>query len=155
MLNPAIAAEIRGSQTEERLAVCKEKTIPLMQSLYDWIQVQMKVLSHHSDTAKAFAYLLKQWDALNLYYSNGWTEIDNNIAKNALRDVALGRKNCLFAGSDTGGEWAAVLYSLIGTCRLNDVVPEAWLRYVLGHIQDWPVNQLRDLLPWKTDLTSV
>ena len=90
-----------------------------MQSLYDWIQGQMKVLSRHSDTAKAFAYLLKQWDALNLYCSNGWTEIDNNIAENALRGVALGRKNWLFAGSDTGGESAAVLYSLTGTCRLR------------------------------------
>jgi hypothetical protein len=114
----------------------------------------MKVLSRHSDTAKAFAYVLKQWDALNLYCSNGWAEIDNNIAENALRGVALGRKNWLFAGSDAGGERAAVLYSLIGTCRLNGVEPEAWLRYVLGHIQDWPVNRLRDLLPWKVDLTS-
>lgn len=80
--------------------------------------------------------------------------IDNNIAENALRGVALGRKNWLFAGSDTGGEQAVVLYSLIGTCRLNGVEPETWLRYVLGHIQDWPVNRLRDLLPWKADLTS-
>lgn len=88
-----------------------------MQSLYDWIQVQMTVLSRHPDTAKAFAYLLKQWDALNLYCSNGWAETDNNIAENALRGVALGRKNWLFARSDAGGERAAVLYSLIGTCR--------------------------------------
>ncbi|EOH8097026.1 transposase domain-containing protein, partial [Salmonella enterica subsp. enterica serovar Newport] len=72
----------------------------------------------------------------------------------ALRGVALGRKNWLFAGSDTGGERAAILYSLITTCRLNGVDPETWLRYIIGHIQDWPVNRLRDLLPWKTDLTS-
>ncbi len=148
----AIEAEIRGSPADERLAVRKEQTIPLMQSLYDWIQVQMKVLSRHSDTAKAFAYLLKQWDALNLYCSNGWAEIDNNIAENALRGVALGRKNWLFAGSDTGGERAAILYSLIVTCRLNGVDPETWLRYVIGHIQDWPVNRVRDLLPWKVEL---
>lgn len=151
----AIEAEIRGSPAEERLAVRKAQTVPLMQSLYDWIQVQMKVLSRHSDTAKAFAYLQKQWEALNLYCSNGWAEIDNNIAENALRCVALGRKNWLFAGSDAGGERAAVLYSLIGTCRLNGVEPEAWLRYVIGHIQDWPVNRLRDLLPWKVDLTAI
>ncbi len=88
----AIEAEIRGSPADERLAVRKEQTIPLMQSLYDWIQVQMKVPSRHSDTAKAFAYLLKQWDALNLYCSNGWAEIDNNIAENALRGVALAGK---------------------------------------------------------------
>ena len=91
----AIEAEIRGSPADERLAVRKEQTVPLMQSLYDWIQSQMKVLSRHSDTAKAFAYLLKQWDALNLYCSNGWAEIDNNIAENALRGVALGRKTLM------------------------------------------------------------
>lgn len=83
----------------------------------------MKTLSRHSDTAKAFTYLLKQWDGLNVYSSNGWVEIDNNIAENALRGVAVGRKNWLFAGSDSGGEYAAVLYSLIGTCRLNNVEP--------------------------------
>ncbi len=99
-------------------------------------------------------YLLKQWDGLNVYCSNGWVEIDNNIAENALRGVAVGRKNWLFAGSDSGGEHAAVLYSLIGTCRLNNVEPEKWLRYVIEHIQDWPANRVRDLLPWKVDLTS-
>ncbi|MBM2946791.1 IS66 family transposase, partial [Escherichia coli] len=73
---------------------------------------QMKTLSRHSDTAKAFAYLLKQWDALNVYCSNGWVEIDNNIAENALRAVSLGRKNFLFFGSGHGGERGALLYSL-------------------------------------------
>ncbi|WP_202204425.1 IS66 family transposase [Escherichia coli] len=93
-------------------------------------------------------------DALNVYCSNGWVEIDNNIAENALRGVAVGRKNWMFAGSDSGGEHAAVLYSLIGTCRLNNVEPEKWLRYVIEHIQDWPANRVRDLLPWKVDLSS-
>ncbi|WP_122985755.1 IS66 family transposase, partial [Escherichia coli] len=120
----AIEAEVRGCSAEQRLAARKARAAPLMQSLYDWIQQQMKTLSRHSDTAKAFAYLLKQWDALNVYCSNGWVEIDNNIAENALRGVAVGRKNWMFAGSDSGGEHAAVLYSLIGTCRLNNVEPE-------------------------------
>ncbi|HCQ3759594.1 TPA: IS66 family transposase [Escherichia coli] len=150
----AIEAEVRGCSAEQRLAARKARTAPLMQSLYDWIQIQMKTLSRHSDTAKAFAYLLKQWDSLNVYCSNGWVEIDNNIAENALRGVAVGRKNWLFAGSDSGGEHAAVLYSLIGTCRLNNVEPEKWLRYVIEHIQDWPANRVRDLLPWKVDLSS-
>ncbi|WP_260839059.1 IS66 family transposase [Escherichia coli] len=149
-----IEAEVRGCTAEQRLAARKARAAPLMQSLYDWIQTQMKTLSRHSDTAKAFAYLLKQWEALNVYCSNGWVEIDNNIAENALRGVAVGRKNWLFAGSDSGGEHAAVLYSLIGTCRLNNVEPEKWLRYVIEHIQDWPANRVRDLLPWKVDLTS-
>ncbi|WP_247964324.1 IS66 family transposase, partial [Escherichia coli] len=84
----AIEAEVRGCSAEQRLAARKTRAAPLMQSLYDWIQQQMKTLSRHSDTAKAFAYLLKQWDALNVYCSNGWVEIDNNIAENALRGVA-------------------------------------------------------------------
>ncbi|WP_273948752.1 IS66 family transposase [Escherichia coli] len=150
----AIEAEVRGCSAEQRLAARKTRAAPLMQSLYDWIQQQMKTLSRHSDTAKAFAYLLKQWDALNVYCSNGWVEIDNNIAENALRGVAVGRKNWLFAGSDSGGEHAAVLYSLIGTCRLNNMEPEKWLRYIIEHIQDWPANRVRDLLPWKVDLSS-
>ncbi|EEV6961283.1 TPA: IS66 family transposase [Escherichia coli] len=149
-----IEAEVRGCSAEQRLAARKARAAPLMQSLYDWIQTQMKTLSRHSDTAKAFAYLLKQWEALNVYCSNGQVEIDNNIAENALRGVAVGRKNWLFAGSDSGGEHAAVLYSLIGTCRLNNVEPEKWLRYVIEHIQDWPANRVRELLLWKVDLTS-
>lgn len=106
------------------------------------------MLSRPPDTAKAFAYLPEQWGALNLYCSNGWAEIDDSIADNALRGVALGRKNWLFAGSDAGGEHAAMLCSLIGTCRLYGAEPE--LRYALTYIQDWPVKRLRDLLPWKT-----
>lgn len=145
----AIEAEIRGSPAETRLEIRRARTVPMMQALYDWTQQQMTVLSRHSDTAKAFAYLLKQWEALNLYCRNGWAEIDNNIAENALRGVALGRKNWLFAGSDRGGQYAAILYSLIGTCRLNEVDPEAWLRYVLSHIQEWPINRIHDMLPWK------
>ncbi|HEA6353801.1 TPA: transposase, partial [Escherichia coli] len=116
---------------------------------------KMKTLSRHSELAKAFAYALNQWPALTYYANDGWVEIvDNNIAENALRAVSLGRKNFLFFGSDHGGERGALLYSLIDTCRLNNVEPEKWLRYVIEHIQDWPANRVRDLLPWKVDLTS-
>ncbi|WP_449266067.1 IS66 family transposase, partial [Escherichia coli] len=122
-----------------------------------WVERTIQMVNYRLISlalTKAFAYLLKQWDALNVYCSNGWVEIDNNIAENALRGVAVGRKNWMFAGSDSGGEHAAVLYSLIGTCRLNNVEPEKWLRYVIEHIQDWPANRVRDLLPWKVDLSS-
>ncbi len=150
----AIEAEVRGCSAEQRLAARKARAAPLMQSLYDWIQQQMKTLSRHSDTAKAFAYLLKQRDALSVYCCNGWVEIDNNIERERLTGWAVGRKNWLFAGSDSGGEHAAVLYSLIGTYRLNNVEPEKWLRYVIEHIQDWPANRVRDLLPRIVELTS-
>lgn len=94
----AIESKVRGCTAEQRLAARKTRAAPLMQSLYDWIQTQMKTLSRHPDTAKAFAYLLKQWEALSVYCSNGWGEIDNNIAENALRGVAVGRKKLALRG---------------------------------------------------------
>lgn len=144
----AIEADIRGSPEESRLAVRKKKSRPLMHSLYDWIQEQLKTLSVHAEMAKAFGYMLKQWDALNVFCSDGRVEIDNNICENALRCVALGRRNYLFFGSDRGGDAAAIIYSLLGTCKLNGVEPEGWLRDVLGKISDWPSNRVHELLPW-------
>ncbi len=107
----------------------------------------MKTLSRHSELAKAFTYVLNQWPALAYYTDDGWAEADNNIAENALRMVSLGRKNYLFFGSDHGGERGALLYSLIGTCKLNGVEPESYLRYVLDVIADWPINRVGELLP--------
>ncbi len=143
-----IEAEIRGLPSDERLIARKERTVPLMQSLHDWVQEQMKTLSVHAEMAKAFTYMLKQWDALNEYCRNGQVEIDNNIGENALRTVAVGRKNYLFFGSDRGGEAAAIIYSLLGTCKLNGVEPEGWLREVIGKINDWPSSRVDELLPW-------
>lgn len=147
----AIEADIRGSPEETRLSVRKEKSQPLMQSLYGWIQAQLKTLSVHAEMAKAFGYMLKQCDALNVFCSDGRVEIDNNICENALRCVALGRRNYLFFGSDRGGEAAAIIYSLLGTCKLNGVEPGAWLRDVLWKISDWPSNRVHELLPWSLD----
>lgn len=150
----AIEADIRGSPEERRLAVRKEKSMPLMQSLYEWIREQLKTLSVHAEMAKAFGYMLKQWEALNAFCCDGRVEIDNNICENALRCVALGRRNYLFFGSDRGGEAAAVIYSLLGTCKLNGVEPEAWLRDVLGKISDWPSNRVHELLPWNLSIVK-
>ncbi|EES7839140.1 transposase, partial [Escherichia coli] len=100
----AIEADIRGMPAEQRLAERQRKTKPLLKSLESWLRKKMKTLSRHSELAKAFAYALNQWPALTYYANDGWVEIDNNIAENALRAVSLGRKNFLFFGSDHGGE---------------------------------------------------
>ena len=108
-------------------------------------------LSRKSDTTAAIRYALGLWEALTRYCDDGHLEIDNNAAERALRAVALGRKNYLFAGSDTGGERAAAIYSLIGTAKLNDRDPEAYLQTVLSRIADHPINRISELLPWNLD----
>jgi hypothetical protein len=105
-------------------------------------------LSKKSDTATAIRYALGRWTALRRYCDNGALEIDNNPAERAIRAVALGRKNYLFAGSDAGGERAAAIYSLIGSAKLNGLDPEAYLRDILDRIADHPINRITELLPW-------
>ena len=107
----------------------------------------MTKLSKKSDTTAAVKYALGRWEALTRYTEDGGLEIDNNAAERGLRAVALGRKNYLFAGSDTGGEHAAALYSLIGTAKLNDLDRESYLRDVLSRIAGYPVNRIEELLP--------
>ncbi len=144
----AIEASIRGKPPDERLRVRQEKSKPLLQTYGAWLKAKLETLSAKSDTTKAIKYTLNQWDALTLYCDDGTVEIDNNLAENALRCVALGRKNFLFAGSDSGGERAAAMYGLIGTCKLNDIDPRAYLTYVLTHIADHKVHRIEELLPW-------
>jgi transposase len=104
--------------------------------------------SKKSDTAIAVCYALGRWEALLRYCDDGHLEINNNAAGRALRAVALGRKNYLFAGSDRGGESAAALYSLIGAAKLNGIDPESYLRNVLSRIAEHPINRIDELLPW-------
>lgn len=143
-----IEAAIRGQPAQQRLAVRQKSSKPLMEGLEGWIREKLKTLSRHSETAKAFNYALNQWQALCCFLEDGWVEIDNNLAENALRAVALGRKNYMFFGSDTGGERGALLYSLIGTCRLNGIDPEKYLKEVLSIIAEWPITRIDELLPW-------
>lgn len=144
----AIEAQIRGQPPDERKRIRQAQARPLLDSFEVWLRERMLTLSTQSDTAKAINYLLNQWQALVYYCGDGLAEIDNNIAENALRAVALGRKNFMFLGADSGGERAAAMYSLIGSAKLNGLDPQAYLRYVLTHIADHPVNRIADLLPW-------
>ena len=121
---------------------------PELKSLYEWMHKTASALSKKSELAKAIRYALSNWVALTRYCEDGRLEVDNNAAERALRAVALGRKNWLFAGSDDGGERAAAIYTLLGTAKLNDLNPESYLRHVLERIADHPINQIQELLPW-------
>jgi len=144
-----IEKEIRGRPPEERKEIRQTRARPLLESLRQWFEENLTKLSRKSDTAIAIRYALSRWNALTRYCENGQIEIDNNAAERALRAVALGRKNYLFAGSDAGGERAAAIYSLIGSARLCGLDPEAYLRQVLTRIADCPITQIKELLPWK------
>jgi transposase len=143
-----IEREIRGRSPDERQRERQNRSRPLLISLQEWFTTSLTRLSRKSEMAVAINYALGRWPALMRYCDDGLLEIDNNAAERALRAVALGRKNYLFAGSDAGGERAAVIYSLLGSAKLNDRDPEAYLTSVLRRIADHPINRIAELLPW-------
>ena len=150
----AIEAEIRGSTAEIRKTIRQARARPLLDNMRLWLEATLAKLSAKSDTAAAIRYALSRWRALTRYVDDGQLEIDNNAAERALRVVALGRKNFLFAGSDSGGERAAAMYSLLGTAKLNGLDPEIYLHHVLERIADHPISRINDLLPWNLALSN-
>jgi len=144
----AIEDAVRGQPAAQRLAARQTHSVPKLTELKRYLETALSSLSRKCALAKAIRYCLVRWPALTRYTSDGLLEIDNSAAERALRTVALGRHNFLFAGSDAGGERAAGMYSLIGTCLLNGIDPEGYLRYVFERIADHPVNRIAELLPW-------
>ena len=137
-----------GLGAEARMAARQEQSAPLVVALETWMRGERAKLSRHNEVAKAMDYMLKRWDAFARFLDDGRICLSNNAAERALRGIALGRKSWLFAGSDRGGERAAVMYSLIVTAKMNDVDPQAWLADVLARIADHPSQKLDELLPW-------
>ncbi|MBC5799220.1 MAG: IS66 family transposase [Candidatus Eremiobacteraeota bacterium] len=145
----AIEREINGKSAAERLAVRRERLRPLVDDLQVWLIAQRAKLSPRSELAKAITYSLKRWDALTRFLDDGRICMTNNAAERALRGVALGRANWTFAGSDRGAERAAAIYTLIATCKLNGVDPQAYLADVLARLPDHPARRIDDLMPWR------
>src|ERR1041385_8545632 len=143
-----IEQEIRGRSPAERREVRQARSRPLLEAMHVWLKAMVGKLSQKSDVAVAIRYALDRWTALRRFCEDGRIEMDNNAAERALRAVALGRKNYLFAGSDAGGDRAAAIYSLLGSAKLNGFDPEAYLSLVLRRIADHPINRIADLLPW-------
>jgi len=150
-----IEKEIRGRPPDQRQQVRMTRARPLLDSLEVWLKASMSKLSAKSEVTQAIHYALGRWTQLLRYCKDGNLEIDNNAAERALRAVALGRKNYLFAGSNAGGERAAAIYSLIGTAKLNRLNPEAYLATVLDRIADHPINRIDELLPWNIGLLTI
>ena len=143
-----IEEQIRGKPAELRCSVRQTRARPLLDELRQWMEKMLRSLSTKSETAGAIRYALSHWRALTRYVDDGLLEIDNNAAERALRAVAIGRKNYLFMGADSGGQRAASLYSLIGTAKLNGLDPAFYLRTVLAMIAEHPINRIEELLPW-------
>lgn len=144
----AIEDRARGQNLEVRRALRDEARL-IVNEFYAWVDATMARASAKSGLGVALRYFVNQRESLIRYLDDPRLEIDNNIAENAIRAVALGRKNFLFAGSDVGGERAATLYSLIGTAKLNDVDPQTYLADILQRIADgFPINRIEELLPW-------
>lgn len=143
-----VEATINGLAPDERRRQRQAQSKPIADALKTWAEQIGPKLSARSELAVAFRYMLARWLALTRCFDDGRLSLDNNPAERALRGVAIGRKNYLFAGSDRGGERAAAMYSLIETAKLNGIDPEAYLRDVLARIADHSIHRLAELLPW-------
>ena len=144
-----IEAEIRGRAADERLAVRKARTAPLVEDFGAWLDRSRARVSPKSRLGEKLAYIARHWDGLLVFLTDGRVEIDSNAVENTIRPLALSRKNALFAGHDEGGAAWGRIASLIETCKLNGVEPFAYLKATLEAIAGGhPKSRIDDLLPW-------
>ncbi len=139
---------LAGLEPDRRRMARQDAAVPKLAELATWLDAQLGRVPVKSDLAGTIRYARSRWVALTRYCDDGRLEISNNAAENAIRPVAVGRKNWLFAGSDSGGDRAGVLYTLIRSAKLNGIEPEAYLRDVLARIGTHPINRVDELLPW-------
>lgn len=144
----AIEREINGQSPEHRLAVRQARSVPLLAELKTYLETSLARVSRKGDLAVAIRYCLTRWAALTRYTLDGRLEMSNNAAERAIRPLTLGRRNWTFLGSDTGGERAAVFFTIIQSCKLNKIDPEAYLTNIISRIADHPAKDIDQLLPW-------
>ena len=145
----AIESEIRGRSPDERRDARQAKSRPILDAIEPWLREKLTLISQKSKLAEAIRYALSRWDGLTRFIDDGRIEIDSNVVERAIRPIALNRKNALFAGSDGGAENWGIVASLIETCKLNGVDPQAYMAFVLtkiigGHL----ASKLDELMPW-------
>jgi transposase len=143
-----IEREINGKPPDARKAMRQERSKPLVEALEVWLREQRARVSPKSDIGKAINYSLNRWASFIRFLDDGRLCLSNNAAERGLRGVAVGRRNWTFAGSDEGARRAAHVFTLVETCKLNDVDPQAWLAHVLAKLPDHPAKQIAELLPW-------
>ncbi|MES1181947.1 MAG: IS66 family transposase, partial [Flavobacterium sp.] len=145
------AIERRCSQQGLSYAQIKDArqhgAIPVLTALGKWMKEQYMQVLPKSTIGKALAYSIERWDKLLRYTEDGMLNIDNNPVENSIRPVAIGRKNYLFAGSHEAAKRSAMLYSLIGTCKMHGIEPFAWMKHTLEIIPSYPINKIKELLP--------
>ena len=145
----AVETDIRGRSAEARRAVRQERSRPVMEAMEPWLRSKLETISQKGKLAEAIRYALSRWEGLARFLDDGRIELDSNTVERAIRPIALNRKNALFAGSDGGGRHWAVLASLVETCKLNSVEPQAYLADVLTRlVNHHPNSRIDDLLPW-------
>jgi transposase len=132
---------------EQKQAIRQQQAVPILEHLGKWMKEQYVQVVPKSPIGQALAYSIERWPQLGIYTTNGMLCIDNNPVENSIRPVAIGRKNYLFAGSHEGARRSAMLYSLMGTCKMNNVNPFIWLKEILIKLPAYPVNKINDLLP--------
>jgi hypothetical protein len=142
-----VEADAKGMDISDRQAIRLARSVPLLESLHQFLKESRVTSADNGASAKAIDYSLKRWEALSRYALTGDLPIDNNPVEQTIRPVAIGKKNWMFVGSERSGKRAAIIQSLIGTAKLNGIDPYAWLKNTLECIPVWPNHQIDDLLP--------
>ena len=145
----AVEKEARGQSPDARVALRQARAKPIFDDLEAWLHAQLPKISGKSPLAQAIRYALGRMPKARPYLEHGHLDLDNNTAERAVKPVAIGRKNWMFAGSEGGGKAMAIAFTLIETAKLNNVDPQAWLTWVLAQIADHKITRLDELLPWR------